>query len=243
MTACQTGCTLRDQHLAQCRGDCWGCLPRPTDSGLVCARCQTRLGAAIRTTPALVDWLRQQLDPTQTASDRVSGTHAPPAPLNVAAVADADDLHAMLASWALLHLEEHPDNLSGPRLGGTLRTTTGDVAGVLSAAGNAPTVELCRWLNTHLPWALDREWAGVYVSEVTERVAVLRARYPDDERSRAILDVPCPRCDRLSLVYHPPAWAGSRIQVICEHYECGAEIPEDRWGLFIRLAILARSAS
>lgn len=41
---CIRSCSLKDQHLTECSAsDCWGCLPRPSEEGLLCPRCYRRL--------------------------------------------------------------------------------------------------------------------------------------------------------------------------------------------------------
>ena len=75
--------------------------------------------------------------------------------------------------------------------------------------------------------------------EVPSTVATLLARYPEAERSRPIPDLPCPKCERLTLVYYPPPAKRYRddpteIVVQCAHHSCSVRIPESEWGLTIR---------
>lgn len=262
---CVRGCTTRGHHVTDCadRETCQGCLPRQVSQGQLCERCWTALTRDIALAPSLVRWLREHVEPGSPARDgRVRGSRVPPAPLSVQAVAAADDLHAMLSSWVLLILEEHPGGLRGPSWVGTRSTRTGrrlvvadvDDLGYQAALGydkpawasmcydppmpaglagrGDPSGQVCRWLLAHAGWAAAQEWAGEMAREVTQTTATLLARWPQEARSRPITDLPCPGCDRLSLVYYPVTEAKGSTLIQCEHHACGRRVDEDRWAWY-----------
>jgi hypothetical protein len=114
--------------------------------GRLCTRCRGNLERDVRTAPSIVDWIREHVEPSRQQALMQESTAKNPRPrtdsegafymrlasksraaegiepLAASAVDDADGLHAMLASWALLILEEHPSQLVGPTLHGS-RTT------------------------------------------------------------------------------------------------------------------------
>lgn len=134
MTACLTGCTSFGAHKPGCdEEECRGCVPREASEGGLCGRCWGNLQRDIRTAPSIVDWIREHVEPSSQWGERInSGDVDAPAPLSVTAVADADELHACLASWALLILEEHPARLVGPRVERQWRADDGAVVGIKS---------------------------------------------------------------------------------------------------------------
>lgn len=112
---------------------CLGCRPALADEDghqLVCRWHGRRQRWAIAAAPDLVAHLRDHLQPGAASDDKVRGSRTPPAPISLAALAAADDLHAKLAGWVLVVLEERPD-LHGPDWAGSLvvprqRTRTRD---------------------------------------------------------------------------------------------------------------------
>lgn len=113
MSDCLSGCTSLGQHMSHCDDEaCRGCMPRTTEIGNLCGRCWSNLQRDVRTAPSIVDWIREHVAPSSQWGERVNSKEIDaPAPLGINAVDDADELHAMLASWALLVLEEHPSGL------------------------------------------------------------------------------------------------------------------------------------
>lgn len=245
MSACLSGCVSFGTHRPSCTGfsdsgmDCRGCTPREASEGLLCARCWGNLQRDVRTAPSIIDWIREHVEPSSQWGERInSGEVDAPAPLSVTAVDDADELHACLASWALLILEEHPARLVGPNVPRQWRATDGTVVGLMPDS-NATTA-VSRFVATHAEWAANQPWAGEMVAEVGALVRTLLARYPEAERSRHLTDARCPVCERTTMVYHPPAWAGSDVLVQCDYHGCGCIVPEDRYGLFMAMVIADR---
>lgn len=108
------------------------------------------------------------------------------------------------------------------------------VAGLKPDSDEAPTTNVCRWLLAQQEWAERQEWAGEIVRELASTIATLQARFPSEESSRHIPDLPCRRCDRITLSYHPPTFEGAKFLVQCDHHACGEIVPEEEWGLFVR---------
>ncbi len=149
---CLSGCMRGGRHLADCANPCpdecqrrcpdhcTGCVPRTaTGDLLVCPGCERRIEKAVGSIPDLVVWIRSQDVPGARVLDDTGGgggRKAPPAPLRLDAVDAADELHAMLASWCKLIVEEYPGDLRGPDLTGSVRSRrvladqTGDTVGL-----------------------------------------------------------------------------------------------------------------
>lgn len=279
MTAppCATGCTTRGQHRpdcdntcphkrtartcpTRCDGTCRGCLPRPAEHGHLCPWCWQRLQSDIATAPALIRHLRTMAQPTAGArpSDNAGGGGDPAFGTILSAAVDAaDELHACLASWAHLVLEEHPD---GPQMRGpdetlTVRTSTVAVLDSDIAREYGPylrrstvegirhaqaTVRLVAWLMPWLDWCAEQEWAGEMRREVASMTATTLARWPmGDTRTRPVPGVACPRCSLVGLTYTPPSWERQPFVVACSNPECGRVFAEDEWTRLVELLGLA----
>jgi hypothetical protein len=257
---CATGCTSLGRHLSSCDSpddQCRGCMPREAVDGLLCARCWGNLQRDVRTAPSIVDWIREHVIPSgqqalmQESTVKIRGPRtdsegafyiglASPGhsaegrePLHASAVDDADELHAELASWALLILEQHPSALNPRRPIGQRRNHAGEVVGIMPDSD--ATTSVCKFLVTHLEWAAEQEWIGDMVTEIGKLVRTFLARYPQAERSRYLQDVRCPACERTSMTYTPPAWAGQDTLVQCDHHACGCIVPEKNFGLFMAM--------
>lgn len=278
MTPCITGCTQRGQHTTTCpdrcehlaparpgtprpcpkgcTGDCKGCTPRPAEFGRLCAWCWQRLNGDIVDSPSLARylWAVGHTDEKPTGDGR-GGSDPSERSILSGALDALDGLHAMLASWARVILEEHPD---GPRMTGPdqrgARTTTGtkrldpttfphhddeptvwvrpaEVAGVHDPEA---TSRLVRWLLPQLAWCSRQEWAGEMRREIASVVRTTAARYPVTERTRAIPGVECPVCSRMSLVFDPPTPERHTTQVNCSTHGCGVIYTEEEFKLLTR---------
>jgi len=132
---CISGCTVRGDHRTTCEtrdakvDPCKGCLPRDAETGLLCAWCFQRLQSDVATAPALIRHLRAMAQ-ADAGADTTSDVHTGGDPawgsILSAAIDAADEIHAMLASWAHLVLEEHPHGpmMRGPDERGARRTHT-----------------------------------------------------------------------------------------------------------------------
>jgi hypothetical protein len=103
-----------------------------------------------------------------------------------------------------------------------------------------PTARLVRWLLPQLAWCADQEWAGEMRSEIAGMVRTTMARWPiADTHTRHIPATLCPRCDRASLTYTPPAAERAPFVVACTNPECGRVFDEDEWTRLVELLGIA----
>lgn len=101
--------------------------------------------------------------------------------------------------------------------------------------GRHATRAVVRWLLAHIEWLEAQEWAAEMVRELTSTTATLLSRWPMEARTRPITDMPCPACDRLSLVYYPVTVKHAQTLVQCEHHDCGKQVDEDMWDWYARV--------
>lgn len=241
MNPCASGCTIRQQHVSDCpdRDTCRGCLPRSAEHGTLCRWCYQRLASDVAIVPDLVAHLRIIGAPHAQTNPPADGkSYRDPAEGNILPPAwtAADELHAMLASWALLVLEEHPNGvqMAGPDEAGAWHTRYGTVVGI--AHINA-TVRLVQWLSTQLDWCARQPWAAEMRREVCDAVATTSARWPTAtmvEEARAVA-MPCPRCEMLSLRYAPPSEYRQPFQVTCINPDCARVWTEDEWAWLVKM--------
>lgn len=223
--------------------------PREAEYGHLCAWCWQRLHADLIDAPQLVTHLRHIATPTAGARplnhDPRRGDPAEQDLLS-GAVDAADEIHANLASWVLLILEEHPERLNGPDRAGWWIThgrddidpDTGEAytsdprpAGTRDPAA---TGRLVTWLLPHMPWVARQDWAVDMRAEVSTLIRTTMARWPTAEtRVRPVPDVPCPRCDHIALTYTPPAAYRAPFKVACSNPECGRVFTEDEWAALV----------
>ena len=261
VSECAAGCVVRGQHLAECDGwawsadscgepvevECRGCLPRRAEQGLLCAGCWGRLQSVVRTLPSLVEHLfdmgvpalRCPLGKTGGGGRSAAGSSS----LYSDALVAADDLHAVLATYAQEVAVEHP--MAGTLPVGLCRWSEGlpvagpadwaDVADgvadpvVLGPREPEDTRRLVDWLSPHLEWVAGRGWAVDMLGDLAPLAARARARWPMEEPERRITDVRCPSCGALSLVVRPVRVVGGQSQVVCSRLECGVVLAEEDW--------------
>lgn len=248
---CATGCRIDRLHQPGCDGPpCRGCLPRPPDIGTLCRWCWQRLNGDIVDAPALARylWAVAHSGETTTAAEPVDGGVQPSERSVLHGALDAlDELHATLSSWARLILEEHPDGatMRGPDETGarytlsTIREFDGEtfvrapeVAGVRDPEA---TSRLVRWLLPHLTWCAGQEWAAEMRREVATVVRTTAARYPVEERTRAIPGITCTACERVSLTFDPATPERPTTQVTCSTRGCGIIYSEDDFRRLARM--------
>ena len=97
------------------------------------------------------------------------------------------------------------------------------------------TSRLVRWLLPQLRWCSEQDWAGEMRHDVADVVRTTAARFPVAERTRAIPGVPCPVCDRTSLIFDPPTPERPTTQVNCGTRGCGVIFTEEE---FKRLTLI-----
>lgn len=234
--ACVNGCTSRGIHYDDCPdpGTCKGCRIRPADlPHIVCFPDYTRTAQAITQAPDLVTHLLSQLEPgasSERGDEKSTKGDSAPAALNLNAATDADAIHTELAGWALVIMEEHPARLTGPDWQGSdirpaskRRTEWGEAvyedARVVGVRDAEATRRLCRWLGAHLDWALQQEWAGEMVTQVTRAINITKSRWPIEEPPK-FLPARCPACGLRSLRRHAPTAPGEEAHITCSNRAC-----------------------
>ena len=159
-----------------------------------------------------------------------------------AALVQADELHAVLATWCEEVAAERP---TAPPPRSATRWTDPVPAGVgagsrrapastgreaIGPAGPGSTRVLVRWLDAHLEWAAEQPWAGDMLADLARGERTARRRFPVEEPERRMEGARCPRCRCLSLVLIPPPPAvGSRALVRCTLPACGLVMRESEW--------------
>ena len=115
MTACAAGCTLRDQHRADCADDtCRGCLPRPAADGLqVCLRDEARARTALRDLPGL--WVDVEASMTLKARQRGSRGRGDALPVDVDAADWRLRAKSCLVGWVKVLEEDYAVSLADAR--------------------------------------------------------------------------------------------------------------------------------
>ena len=265
MSACDYGCTIRGQHQADCAGcdhrghtECCGCLPRPAEYGRLCAWCWQRLCADIAEAPALIEHLHEVAEPnagTKPPSDVKVYRDPAEGDLVSPAIDAADEIHALLASWALVVLEERDGVEHGPDQTGWWQSKThtktdpdtGDLyvshrRAVGLRRNNAdPTRRLIDWLHPHLPWLAQHELAGVIRQEIGALIGTTKARWPTtDYRTRHVPGVACARCKQHTLSYTPTTYYRAQFKVTCNNPDCGRIYTEDEWDATIAKLTIER---
>lgn len=276
MSACANGCTIRGQHVTECAdecrhqmsdrpcspscdGTCRGCLPRPAEFGRLCPWCWQRLNADVVDAPSLARylWAIAHAGPTLSSAEPIGRAGDPAERSILSGALDAfDGLHATLASWAHLILEEHPHGaqMLGPDESDARFTRTTkrldrarfphledepdvwirppEVAGARSPEA---TSRLVRWLLPLLPWCAEQDWVAEMRRELADVVRTTAARYPVAERTRAVPGVACPVCGRLSLVFDPPTPERHSAQVNCSTRGCGVVYSQEDFNRLTRI--------
>jgi hypothetical protein len=250
-TGCETACDRRACPGHRDHPDaCHGCRPATATWGLLCDRDRSRLARAIVTAPDYIRYLRTQLEPGGAPADgQPRGHRAPPAPLRLDAVDDADQVYAVLSETCASVAAAR--QLTGPARPGAWYNAAGQLIGVKAETAAAAASEAATWLHAHLDWLSG--WAPVadlfadadavtLASGLTYQtppglvrvVEAVAGRWPTASRERAIPGVICPRCDtRGSLVYHPPDEFEAPVTVAC--HRCAHVIPDDSLGWYARL--------
>lgn len=246
--ACIEGCSIRGQHQTTCEtrdakvDPCTGCLPRAAEFGNLCAFGWQRLNADVIDAAPLVRHLREMAEPDagrKPAGDGRSMGDPAWGSILSAAIGSADEIHAQLASWALLILEEHPNGarMAGPDPRGAWLTLYGATVGVCRAEA---TERMVHWLLPLLPWCSEQEWAGEMRRELSALIATTKARWPMVEtRLVKISDTLCPRCNRASLTYMPPQYVCAPLVIACSNPECGRIFGEDEYARLVGLLEIA----
>lgn len=191
---------------------------QPAPGMLVCAGHVASHGANLARIPLAYAAAVQELGRRSGSGPKVTGTRTPPLPFDVDVSDTLASVHAVLASWTLLALEEHPDGLHAPA------STTPALAGFLA---------------THADWCLAQSWADDLVAEVASEHARLRRVIQPTTRRRVTLGT-CPTVladtsvcgGLLDAVIDLVGDDEQGIELGCEH--CGATWPADTWRTLAR---------
>jgi hypothetical protein len=132
---------------------------RQATHGLLCAGHHADLEQQLAEIPALLSEVEKALVRSSGTGPKVTGTKEQPLPYATdrdgnSPQADAlRGTHALLVSWVLLVLEEHPDRLHAPA----------DQSGAMS-----------RFLMTHLGWCEAQPWTDDLLDELRDNARTLR---------------------------------------------------------------------
>lgn len=171
MANCERGCTIREQHLESCLGECWGCLPVHTEA-VVCEKCQVRFDKSL--TSILTVWpdLYKQLGKSKNYafSDRVGGTPAVGLVLNENVVAVMDEVRG----WLLF----------------VMRVVITEDSG---APKDVTAEAIIRFIRLHQDFLMGHELASDLVEDAARLARkVENTAYPDGSRRVNIVDAECP---------------------------------------------------
>jgi hypothetical protein len=228
------------------------------DGSTLCRGHLTRLQDLIASTPRTVEWMREQIEPSNTAPDRSAGytkpsKKEPPLPISAAAVDAADEELIFLCEWAdqisTARGEMGPD-LTGARM--TWRSTYRPVAplqqdrrvvgfrAIEPILVNRTVNSVTKYLLDRLDWIAEQDWAGEMMAELGANRRSHTNRWPLGDTSRRAKGFRCMDCNRESIVVHPPAHAPmyEEIPVLREppeHYPPGGVGPRMEPAPFPRL--------
>lgn len=170
MANCETGCTIRDEHLEACPGECWGCLPVHTD-WVVCHLCFERLGKALVRIGEAWNDLHAQVGKSSSYAirDRVTGTPEIGLVLNEQVM----DLMAEVRDWLLF----------------VSRIVMTENDGRLE---DSATFDLIKLLQRHIGFLVMHELAGEFVSDARRLASkVEKTAYPDGSRRVKLRENTC----------------------------------------------------
>lgn len=211
--------------------DCKGCEPWPATRGKVCGRCVSRLVSGLSTAAELVVHIRRQRTPGAIQGEKAQklGTSlihvgkkpAPPVPLELGAVDDADRIYVALRDWT----EIIADGLGmvGPEPQRAWRTILGKVAGLHPESDGSEAGPYATWLLRHLDGILDLDDVAVMVGPegLTRVIHGAARRWPMEDRDTFMPGTFCPGCDRRTMRRYPPERPGDDVIVRCTSDGCG----------------------
>lgn len=210
--ACVRGCSIRNQHRAECEGDCNGCLPRRAEHGDLCWPCHFRLRDMLTKATALDGWLGGNMTMGEGAAkvrqdyERRGGEDGAPTPLKIEIYDVRQQLRDHWSSWVDWLVER--EGLHGP-----------DHHDVERDAGY-----LLSWL--------DRVEAWDTIGDLLEHTAYLmscaHALAPWRPEVKRVPRLECPECGEVNMVIY-----GGDSHVTC--HSCRAVIPAEHLGIWERI--------
>lgn len=205
-SACVRGCNLRDRHLAECEGACWGCLPRRAQYGRLCWPCHRRLELMLTDAETVDRWLTGNL-PTgggAVADDiHVTSSRDAPVPIKVHIFDKRQELRDHWATWVDWLCERH--DLHGP----DRHSVNMDAGYLLSFIGKIEC-----WSEIDDLW----EQSATLLSDA-------HSLAPWRPAMRRVGTIPCPECEAVNL-----AIFGGETDVTC--LSCRTMIHEKAFGLW-----------
>lgn len=224
-----------DPGCARRYGKCRGCRPAVVadTAGVheqLCDACKAQIMRVLLDLDGLLDHVRLHVRPG-TANPRQDVLREAPAPLTVAAVDDADALHAVVHTWALRYA--YALGLAGPQVTRSAVRWDDDEwpVGIMPGRDPMVTYAVVQWLIPHadgLSSGLHPDTraadAVAWYRDLTSTYWAVENRWPRAPKERR-LSLPCPGCDRLMLHMHPPSVQGADVTVMC--HRCGFRMTED----------------
>lgn len=247
--ACVSGCVVRGEHVEECCGECGGCAPRMAGSGVLCDFCFQRLVGSVVDTPGVHRHLVQMGQAgvsSGVAGDVLARSVPGSRVLYPPALSAADEVAALLGSWADEVARLKPGVVPPSAIGWdyslparSVDPATGEafipVANRLRASNDA-VAALVRWLLPHMAWVRAQEWAGDMLAELSREISTAKARWPVEERYHHV-PMPCPYCQRRTLMYVPPAEFQDAALVMCENTDCGRMWVGDSWTRTVEIVL------
>ena len=210
---CVRDCTRPRRHLTDCpdRDACPGCLPRDAEHGDLCWPCHRRLELMLADFPAVAVWLGgNKAGGSSSAArqdwQRPGGEDGAPVPVDLDVLDVSEEIRASLAGWVETLVEK--TSLVGPE-------------------GSSVPVDAA-YLRTHLTAVECSDFVAVMWSELAWLTSRAHALAPWRPEVRRLTGVPCPECLAAALVIF-----GGDVDVTCQ--ACRAMIPEDRYGLWVKI--------
>jgi hypothetical protein len=245
--ACIRGCKSHNYHAAGCAGGtrespCGGCLPRlAIKDEMLCRPCKSAAIRALLSFGDLAAWIRDNV-PRGSRSDAADSNHVARAwaPLSIDAITDLDELGALIGSWVMIAIEEHPAGLRGPdwngaRIAPSSKRVTADgtivydearVVGVKAGDAGTAVVAGSTWIKSWGDWYAAQPWADGWHDELVGAAKAAQKKWPQALRARKA-PMPCISCDQVMLWFHPAAQQGAAAEVICHNKACGRTLTED----------------
>lgn len=247
-SACASGCVVRAAHLESCSdSECWGCVPRMAETGVLCDYCFQRLVSAVVDVPVLHRHMLEmgrlgtrggQVGEVSVRSFQGSRVLVHPALL------DAADLASLLGEWADQIVENHQDIGHRPSLIGwqtsepIFEKKDSEIASAVYriSASQSAVESMVRWMLPHMAWLRRQLWSAEMLDSLAYAVSTARSKWPVEERSHYV-PMPCPFCRQRALVYTPPAEFQASAIVACDNPECGHMWLDGEWTKTVELAL------
>lgn len=153
---------------------------RAATHALLCEGHYRNLEQLLAETSSAVDELERALVRSSSAGPKVTGDPERALPFDEKVSDVLHAAHALLASWTLLVLEEHPDRLHAPR------DTTRDMS---------------LFLLRHLDWCAGQDWIGDLLTEIRDMRAAMRSALTTSRTRRVELG-PCDAAVSCELTSH-----------------------------------------